>query len=446
MKVHLIATGGAIMHNLAIALKKRGYEVSGSDDEIYEPAHSRLAAQGLLPEAHGWFPEKLTSDIDVVILGMHARQDNPELLRATELGLKIVSFPEFIYEESKNKNRVVIAGSHGKTTTTSMVMHVLKAAGKVFDYAVGSSIEGFVDSVKLTADAPIIIIEGDEYLTSPIDRRPKFLWYKPQVSYLTGIAWDHINVFPTYEEYFQQFVLFLDSLEKDAIFFYNPNDAEIIRLLESHGKHLKCIPAVTPAHKIENGSTTVNFSGAEYKLSVFGEHNIQNLAGAQKVCECLGVPESDFWKYIQNFKGAGKRLQKIYEDNNMIAYRDFAHAPSKVKATVEAVKEQYPGKKLIAALELHTFSSLNPEFIREYMGSMDMADEAIVYINPETQKAKRSTPIGTEEILKAFGKASLVFTDDAADIRSLLHKNYPEPVSLLLMSSGNFGGTELIIE
>ena len=446
MKVYLIAIGGAIMHNLAIALKKRGYEVSGSDDEIYEPAHGRLAALRLLPEAHGWFPEKLTADIDVVILGMHARQDNPELLRACELGLKIVSFPEFIYEESKNKQRVVIAGSHGKTTTTSMVMHVLKEAGKVFDYAVGSSIEGFEDSVKLTSDAPVIIIEGDEYLTSPIDRRPKFLWYKPQISYLTGIAWDHINVFPTYDEYYHQFELFVASLEKKAILIYNTKDEEVERLIEENCKNLRCIESYPPLYFVQNGSTIVRSGSIEHKLSVFGEHNMQNLAGAQKICEYLGVGETEFWMYIKNFKGAGKRLQKFYEDKNLIAYRDFAHAPSKVKATVEAVKEQYPGKKLIAALELHTFSSLNPEFIKEYNGSMDLADIAIVYINPETQKAKRSTPIGEEELIAAFGKDRLVFTDNAGDIKALLHKNYHEPVSLLFMSSGNFGGTELKIE
>ncbi len=440
MKIHLIAIGGSIMHNLAIALKKRGYELSGSDDEIYEPAKSRLAALNLLPANTGWFPEKITSDINTIILGMHAREDNPELLRAKELGLKIVSFPEFIYEESKDKLRVVIAGSHGKTTTTSMVMHVLKHAGKKFDYAVGSSIEGFEDSVKLSQDAASCIIEGDEYLTSPIDRRPKFLWYQPQISYLSGIAWDHINVFPTYENYFQQFVLFLQSLEKGATFIYNPRDKEVVRLVKNYAKHLRLLDAPMPMHRVEGGRTIVRTEGREVRISVFGEHNLQNLAGAQKICEQLEIHERTFWDLVQDFKGAGKRLQKIYEDKNLVAFRDFAHAPSKVEATVAAVKEQYGNKKLIAALELHTFSSLNPEFIKQYAGTMDKADEAIVYINPETQKSKHSNPISAAEIQDAFKKQNLVFTEDADRIKSLLHKNYTEPTSLLLMSSGNFDG------
>ena len=442
----MIAIGGSIMHNLAIALKKRGYEVSGSDDEIYEPASGRLAEAGILPAQHGWYPENIQPDIDIVILGMHAKPDNPELLRAKELNLKIVSFPEFIYHESQNKKRVVIAGSHGKTTTTSMVMHVLKRAEMKFDFAVGSSIEGFEDSVQLSETAPVIIIEGDEYLTSPVDRRPKFLWYKPQIAYITGIAWDHINVFPDYEGYFQQFVLFLESMEKGAVLIYNPRDTEVVRLVTKHGKHLQCVPAYPAMYYLSDGATIVRSNAKEYRLSVFGEHNMQNLAGAQKMCEYLGVGEQEFWKNIQNFKGAGKRLQKIFEDKNLVAFRDFAHAPSKVRATVDAVKQQYPGRKFVAALELHTFSSFNTEFIKGYKGSLDAADLAIVYINPETEKARRDEPINREEIINAFAKDDLIYTKDAENIKELLNNNYGEPVSLLLMSSGNFGGTELVIK
>jgi UDP-N-acetylmuramate: L-alanyl-gamma-D-glutamyl-meso-diaminopimelate ligase len=443
MKIHLIAIGGSIMHNLAIALKKREYAISGSDDEIYEPAKTRLKDNDILPEVLGWFPGKINPALDMVILGMHAKKDNPELLKALELQLNIVSFPEFIYYAGQYKKRIVIAGSHGKTTTTAMVMHALKKMGKDFDYAVGSSIEGFDDSVRLSTEAPVIVIEGDEYLSSPIDRQPKFLWYKPQLAYITGIAWDHINVFPTYDEYFAQFINFVESMEEGSVLIYNPGDSEVLRLINNYGSHLKCIAANMRENYIEDNKTCVVCDDFIYELSVFGEHNLQNLAGAQKICEELNILEPVFWDSLESFKGAGKRLQTMYSSDNLIVFRDFAHAPSKVKASVEAVKKQYADRKLIAVLELHTFSSLNPAFIKEYAGSLDPADKAIIFINPETQKHKVSEPITLEQLVSAFGRKDLIFTESPEDISKLLENKSAEPICILLMSSGNFGNIRL---
>jgi UDP-N-acetylmuramate: L-alanyl-gamma-D-glutamyl-meso-diaminopimelate ligase len=443
MKIHLIAIGGSIMHNLAIALKEKGYEVTGSDDEIYEPAKSRLDAHDLLPENMGWFPGKITYDLDIVILGMHAKKDNPELLKALELGLVVVSFPQFIYYLSQFKKRVVIAGSHGKTTITAMVMHVLKRLGKDFDYAVGSNIPGFENSVSFSKSAPIMVIEGDEYLSSPIDRQPKFLWYKPQIAYINGVAWDHINVFPTYQDYLNQFINFIDSLDEGAKLIYNSADSEVVKLVKEHAKRLELIPTEIPFSFVEDDKLCVVYDDLVYELNVFGQHNLQNLAAAQKICEQFNIEEAVFWDAVEDFKGAGKRLEKIYEDDNAIVFRDFAHAPSKVKATVNAVKNQFADRKLLAILELHTFSSLNPEFIKEYKSAMDEADKAIVYINPETQKAKRAEPIGKEELQKSFGREDLMFVEESGVIKKILESGFEEKIAILLMSSGNFGGLKL---
>lgn len=442
MKIHLIATGGAIMHNMAIALHKKGYEVSGSDDVIYEPALSRLKKYDLLPE-FGWNADRITPDIDIVILGMHAKADNPELLKAQELGLRIMSFPEFIYEQSKNKLRVVIAGSHGKTTVTAMVMHVLKNCGKEFDYAVGSSIQEFEDSVKLTESAPVIIIEGDEYLTSPIDRRPKFMWYDPQVALINGIAWDHINVFPTWEIYKKQFEDFISSMKTGSILIYHKDDKETHDIIEAKAGHLKVVTAKVPYYRIENGKSVVEINGTEYTLEVFGQHNLQNLAGAQLICGQLGININDFWKAASTFRGAGKRMERVPNRNNLTIFRDFAHAPSKVEATVEAVKKQFPDKKLFAVLELHTFSSLNKDFIRQYAGSLAPADEAIVYVDNHALQMKGGDTYTEEQIRQAFERPDITFIDEADMLIKKISGGLKKENVLLLMSSGNLGGLNI---
>jgi UDP-N-acetylmuramate: L-alanyl-gamma-D-glutamyl-meso-diaminopimelate ligase len=442
MKIHLIAIGGAIMHNMAIALHKKGYEVSGSDDVIFEPALSRLKKHNLLPE-FGWDANKITPDIDIVILGMHARADNPELLKAQELGLRIVSFPEFIYEQSRNKLRVVIAGSHGKTTVTAMVMHVLRNCGKEFDYAVGSSIQEFEDSVKLTENAPAIIIEGDEYLTSPIDRRPKFMWYDPQIALINGISWDHINVFPTYEIYKKQFEDFIASMKPGAILIYHQDDAETKAIVDEKAGHLKVVPARVPQFSIRNDKTVVSINGNEYTLEVFGEHNLQNLAGAQIICSQLGVNINDFWKAAATFRGAGKRMEPVPNKHGLTIFRDFAHAPSKVKATVEAVKKQFADKRLFAVLELHTFSSLNKDFIKEYADSLAPADEALVYVDNHALQMKGGDTYTEDQIRQAFNRQDIIFIDKGDLLKQKVLSGLKQDNVLLLMSSGNLGGMNI---
>jgi UDP-N-acetylmuramate: L-alanyl-gamma-D-glutamyl-meso-diaminopimelate ligase len=442
MKIHLIAIGGSIMHNLAIALHEKGYNVAGSDDMIYEPALSRLRKHDLLPEPFGWDPSRITPDIDIVILGMHAKPDNPELQKALELGIKVVSFPEFIFEQSKNKQRIVIAGSHGKTSVTAMVMHVLKKAGLEFDYAVGSSIEGFENSVRLS-NAPVIVIEGDEYLSSAIDPRPKFLWYHPQVALINGIAWDHINVFPTWEIYKAQFSGFIESLETGSTLIYYADDRETKDIVNKSGSRLNKIPVTNPEFEITDGQTILISGGKKYPLSVFGKHNLQNLCGAQKICEILNIPAADFWKYVSDFTGAGKRLEKIETRNGIKAFRDFAHAPSKVSATVKAVKNQFPDKKLVAVLELHTFSSLNRNFIKEYAGTLNPADTAFVYVDNHALKAKGGDTYDQAEIRTAFQREDVAFFDHKDNLLKAIKLQLSKDNVLLFMSSGNFGGLEL---
>lgn len=443
MRIHFIAIGGAAMHNLALALHKKGYIVTGSDDEIFDPSRARLKNAGLLPDKYGWFPEKITDKLDVVILGMHARKDNPELLKAQKQGLRIYSYPEFLYEQTKSKTRVVIGGSHGKTTITSMVMHVLKENNVSFDYMVGSQIEGFDTMVSLKEETKIAVFEGDEYLSSPIDRRPKFHLYHPHIAVINGIAWDHINVFPTYESYFEQFEIFIDKIENQGTLFYNGNDAETKKLIAaSERKDITVEEYKEFPNNVKNGICylTPEQTG-EVPLKIFGNHNMQNLSGAKAICNKLGITNENFFKSISGFSGSQKRLQKLHEDKNTVVFLDFAHAPSKVKATVEAVKLQYPNHSIIAGLELHTFSSLNKQFIIDYNSSMDLPDEAIVFYSPEVVKHKKLPEISTDEIKEAFGREDLIIvTSKKSLIQAITSFPQQKKCVYLFMSSGNFGG------
>lgn len=442
MRTHFIAIGGSAMHNLALALHEKGYEITGSDDAIFEPSRTRLEKKGLLPAEMGWFPEKITAGIEAVILGMHAKADNPELLKAQELGLKIYSYPEFLYEQSKNKTRVVIGGSHGKTTITSMILHVMNYHNIAVDYMVGAQLEGFDTMVKLTEENDFIVLEGDEYLSSPMDRRPKFHLYQPNIALISGIAWDHINVFPTYENYVEQFEIFIDKITNGGILVYNEDDAEVKRVAEAAVNPIRKLPYNTPKYSVENGTTLLDTPEGPMPIKVFGAHNLNNLAGAKWICQNMGVDEADFYEAIASFKGASKRLEKIAEKGKNVAYKDFAHSPSKVAATTKAVKEQYPDRTLIACLELHTYSSLNAEFLKEYEGSLDNADVAVVFYSPDAVKIKQLEEVTYEQIAKAFNREDLIiYTNPAAFKEYLYHLKYDtEGVALLLMSSGNYGG------
>ncbi len=459
MKIHLIAIGGAAMHNLALALHQNGHAVTGSDDEIYNPALSRLEKSGLLPVAFGWFPEKITADLDVIILGMHARIDNPELIRAQALGLKIYSYPEFIYQHAKDKKRVVVAGSHGKTSTTSMIMHVLKFYNRDFDYLVGAMLEGFDTMVRLS-DAPVMVIEGDEYLASPIDRVPKIHHYKPDVAIITGIAWDHINVFPTYQNYVEQFEIFIKTINTvdagnpdksgEGVLFYYGHDKDLVEISKKATCRTQAYvsPDMTMFRRKLMPYQIKDIDGKEVyfghtKLSVFGEHNLANLNAAYLACRELGVTTEDFFKAISNFKGAAKRLQTLHKTKTSIAFLDFAHAPSKVNATVKAVSAEYPNRKLLACLELHTFSSLNKAFLPQYAETMNAADEAIVFFNEHTLAMKKMPPLSIEEVKAYFQHKNLqVFTDNQV-FKAYLEEKKFDNLNLLLMTSGTFGGLDL---
>jgi UDP-N-acetylmuramate: L-alanyl-gamma-D-glutamyl-meso-diaminopimelate ligase len=442
MRTHFIAIGGSAMHNLALALHNKGYHITGSDDAIFEPSRTRLEKKGLLPAEMGWFSQKITPDIEAVILGMHAKSDNPELLRAEELGLKIYSYPEFLYEQSKNKTRVVIGGSHGKTTITSMILHVMHYHNIDVDYMVGAQLEGFDTMVHLTEENDFIVLEGDEYLSSPTDLRPKFHLYQPNIALISGIAWDHINVFPTYENYVEQFEIFIRKITNGGILVYNADDNEVKRVAEAATNPIRKIPYTTPAYSVRNGITLLQTPEGPMPIEVFGRHNLNNLAGAKWICQNMGVDEADFYAAIASFKGASKRLEKIAENAGNVAYKDFAHSPSKVAATTKAVKEQYPDRKLIACLELHTYSSLNPEFLKEYEGALDAADIAVVFYSPEAVKIKRLEEISAAQIAEAFNREDLIiYTNPAAFREYLFHLKYDtEGIALLLMSSGNYGG------
>jgi UDP-N-acetylmuramate: L-alanyl-gamma-D-glutamyl-meso-diaminopimelate ligase len=444
MKVHLIAIGGSIMHNLAIALKKRGYHVTGSDDEIYEPAYSRLKHLDILPDNVGWYPEKITDDLDFVILGMHAKTDNPELLEAQRKGKKIMSFPEFIYEQSKNKKRIVIAGSHGKTTVTSMVMHIFKYAGIDFDYAVGSQVIGFEDSIKLTSDAPYIIIEGDEYLSSPIDRQPKFLWYQADIVLINGVDWDHINVFPTYNLYLEQFSKLLSSLKEGSVALFNAYDEKVENFVyKSQTRAIKMSTRKLP-YTIENGVFIVDYQSTKFPLNIFGKHNIANLSGAITIANIVGIGIEDTLKSMESYKGASKRLETIYHQNGVIVYRDFAHAPSKVKASVEAVLDKHSQQSIAAFLELNTFSSLNPEFIVQYKNTLDGIKSLFVFVHPDVQKNKVSFNINQEFIIEAFDNPNIQFINNELDLENAYKQAIHNNEVILLMSSGKLAGLNFI--
>lgn len=442
-KYHFIAIGGAVMHNLALALLAKGFEVSGSDDEIYEPSRSRLENAGILPKEKGWYPEKIHSGLEGIILGMHARIDNPELIRAKDLNIPIYSFPEFIYNQSLNKKRVVISGSHGKTTITSMILHVLKFLDMDFDYLVGAQIEGFDLMVKLS-DAPVIIIEGDEYLTSALDRRPKFFHYHHHILLMSGIAWDHFNVFPTFEYYKSQFEDLIKMTPKEGTFIYCKNDTEVKDLAEKIAlKEIIKIPYTTHPYVIENGVTKLKTAYGEKSIGVFGDHNLQNLQGALEICRTLGVIDKDFYTAIQHFKGAAKRQEILAKAKDRILFRDFAHAPSKLKATVNAVKNQFPLRRLIAVQELHTYSSLNKDFVHNYANTLDEADLAIVYLNPKAVYLKKLELMNESTLKEGFNRKDLKIFTDSTQLKSFLEEQDYRNTNLLLMSSGNYDDMDL---
>ncbi len=431
------------MHQLAIALKKKGYVVTGSDDEIFEPARSNLAKENILPPAMGWFPEKISPSLDAIILGMHAKADNPELLKAKELGLKIYSFPEYIYQESRDKTRVVVGGSHGKTTTTSMIMHVLLKTGKDFDYMVGAKLEGFDQSVNIS-HAPVIVCEGDEYPASALEKRPKFHFLFPNIAIITGIAWDHINVFPTFDFYLDQFRIFIDKIEPGGILIYNETDTVLKKLVDNHPAAIRKKGYGIPAHSIEEGSTYIELEGHKGQLQVFGDHNLLNLNAAFYACKELNIDAGTFVNAISSFTGASKRLELLAKNNLTNIYRDFAHAPSKVKATIDAVKRQFPNRKLIAVLELHTYSSLNAEFMNEYRDSMNAADEAAVFYSKHALELKRMPDLPAEKVYQGFNKKGLAVINEKQALLNWLAQQSYKNANLLLMSSGNYDGADIL--
>lgn len=443
MRIHFIAIGGSAMHNLALALYDKGEEVTGSDDAIFEPSKSRLNKKGLLPEKEGWFPEKITSDIDVVILGMHAKANNPELLKAKELGLKILSYPEFIYEHSKNKTRVVIGGSHGKTTITSMILHVMSYHDVEVDYLVGAQLEGFDRMVHLTSQNDFMLIEGDEYLSSALDPRPKFHLYKPNIALISGIAWDHINVFPTFESYKEQFSIFVDKIVNGGILIYNELDEHVVDIVSNTLNPIRKIAYGLPGYSIQDGITLLETNEGPMPLEVFGEHNLSNINGAKWVCQNMGIDEDDFYEAIATFKGASKRLERIAKESEAIIFKDFAHSPSKVIATTTAVKKQYPDKKLIACLELHSYSSLNATFLKEYKGALEYADEALVFYSKKALELKGLEVISEGEMIDAFDKSNLKCYTDSTEFKKYLDGLTFKDSVLLFMSSGNYGGIDL---
>lgn len=441
MNVHFIAIGGSAMHNLAIALSRKGDHVTGSDDEIFEPSYTRLKKQGVLPAKMGWDESRITTNLDAIILGMHAREDNPELLKAKELNIPIFSYPEYLYEQSKDKVRVVIGGSHGKTTITSMLLHVVNEVKMDVDYMVGAQLEGYDCMVRLSESAKIMILEGDEYLSSPIDRRPKFHLYKPNIAIISGIAWDHINVFPTFENYVDQFDIFCSLIEKEGTLIYNEDDAEVKKLGKKYAATTRTVAYGVPTYEVTETGTRLFHEGMIYNLRVFGEHNLQNLMGAMRIGETIGIAAHEFLTAIQSFTGAGKRLQKVLEIGSFVMYKDFAHSPSKLKATTKAVKDQYKDRKVIACMELHTFSSLKKEFLPHYIHSMQMADEALVYYSPEVVEHKKLAPISKELVLEGFGGNVHVMNSTNEVLDFIRSKQWNNSV-LLMMSSGNFDGID----
>ena len=443
MRVHFIAIGGAVMHNLAIALHRKGYIVTGSDDEIFEPSRSNLAKYGILPVKAGWDPDRISPEIDTVILGMHAKEDNPELIRAKELGIKIMSFPEYLYEQTKNKKRIVVAGSHGKTTTTAMIMHVFRFLGIKFDFMAGSSIEGYETMVGLSDDSEIAVFEGDEYLTSALDRRPKFHLYKPDIAVLNGIAWDHMNVFPTFENYVDQFRIFIGKIADGGCLIYFDDDPEVRKLALAAGSNIRKIPYKVHGYFQNKTGFYAATHNRVVPVRIFGEHNMQNLSAAKEACLAAGVGEDDFYNAVQSFAGTSKRLEKLNENERGVVWLDFAHSPSKVKATVEAVAARYPGRDIVACLELHTYSSLNITFLPLYRGTLDKASFPFVYFNPHALKLKNLPYLRDEDVKEAFGDGNIRVYDNSNEMFSFIRQQkYRNPV-YLFMSSGDFDGCNL---
>ncbi len=444
-RIHFIAIGGAIMHQLALALHRKGNIISGSDDEIADPARSNLAEAGLLPQSFGWFPEKIDSKLDAVVLGMHARLDNPELLRAQELGVPVYSFPQFVHDLSKDKQRIVVAGSHGKTTITSMIMHVLKAAGKDFDYLVGARVPGFDSSVRLS-DAPVIVLEGDEYPASPVEPRPKIFFYDPHISVLSGIAWDHINVFPTFENYLSQFEQYLRGMAQGAQLIYNAEDSEVDLLVSKTAGHLNTTAYRSPAFHYDKGVAVLDTPDGPVQVSIFGWHNLLNMEAARLVCQEQGVLAKEFYEAIASFGGAARRLERLFERGNILAFRDFAHAPSKLKATISAVREALPDRRIVGVFELHTFSSLNADFLKQYEGAMQAADDAFVFYSHHALALKGLPELSTSEVEQHFAQDGLQAVDDKdlliEKLKQCIRQAQGKPLCLLLMSSGTFDGLD----
>ncbi len=443
MKIHFIAIGGSAMHNLAIALKLKGFSITGSDDAINDPSRSRLKKYNLLPQKEGWFSDKITSDIDAVVLGMHAKDDNPELLKAREIGLKIYSYPEFIFNQSKDKIRIVIGGSHGKTSITSLVLHVLSTLNIEYDYMVGAQLDGFEVMVKLSDTSKYIVLEGDEYLSSALDLRPKFHLYKPHIALISGIAWDHINVFKTFENYLKQFEIFINSIEKNGTLVYNELDPELKKLVSSNKSNLNYIPYSIPKHKIIDGISFIDINNRLYRLKIFGDHNLQNISGALNICKALGVESEDFYNAITSFNGASNRLELVYKSSDTIIFKDFAHSPSKVKATTEAVHKQFPNRKLISFFELHTYSSLNPLFLEKYRDTLKHSDECYIYYSEKNMRIKRLEPIDSELIIRSFNHSSLTVIDNYEKLNKKIYDLDLSNSVLLMMSSGKFGGLDI---
>ena len=443
MKIHFIAIGGSAMHNLAIALKLKGFSITGSDDAINDPSRSRLKKYNLLPQKEGWFSEKITSDIDAVVLGMHAKDDNPELLKAREIGLKIYSYPEFIFNQSKDKIRIVIGGSHGKTSITSLVLHVLRTLNIESDYMVGAQLDGFEVMVKLSDTSKYIVLEGDEYLSSALDLRPKFHLYKPHIALISGIAWDHINVFKTFENYLKQFEIFINSIVKNGTLVYNELDPELKKLVSSNKSNLNYIPYSIPKHKIIDGISFIDINNRLYRLKIFGDHNLQNISGALNICKALGVESEDFYNAITSFNGASNRLELVYKSSDTIIFKDFAHSPSKVKATTEAVHKQFPNRKLISFFELHTYSSLNPLFLEKYRDTLKHSDECYIYYSEKNMRIKRLEPIDSELIIRSFNHSSLTVIDNYEKLNKIIYDLDLSNSVLLMMSSGKFGGLDI---
>lgn len=442
--IHFIAIGGSVMHSLALALQQQGYVVTGSDDVIYEPSRTPLEQQGLLPTEMGWFPERVHPGLDAVIVGMHARPDNPELAKALQLGLPVFSYPEYVYQQSHHKQRVVIAGSHGKTTITSIILHVLRYYNRTFDYLIGEQFDGFETTVKLTTDAPIIIIEGDEYASSPIDRRPKFLHYQPHIALISGIAWDHVNIYPTWDEYVDPFELLAEAMPKAGILIFDESDDMLDVIGQKERADVTKIPYQLPASAIEDGQAyLLTKQNVKIPVSLFGEHNLKNMAGAMTVLDRLGITDEQFYVAISSFKGAGRRLELIAENKGRMVFRDSAHSPSKIEATTEAVKRQYSGRKLLAVVELPAFSNLNTVFLSQYKDSLQAADEAIVYVNPHELISIHSKPITPEDIIMAFNHSNLRVFNETVDLQFYLSQQREAAELFLLLSSATFGGLSI---